>query len=77
MAGLVKYLGDILKPLLTILATVIAAAFLASVASPRADAFIEQRLPVWRQLDPAIETVRGWLGIHREDEDEPWWRFWD
>jgi len=70
------FIADLFRPLLTLLVTVLGAAFIASVAWPPADAFIEQYLPVWGLLDPAIEQVRARLGIH-QPEAAPWWRFWD
>lgn len=74
MRGLFKFLGDVLKPLLTIFITATGLAFAASVAAPSADAWIEARLPAWERLDPAKHQVRLWLGL---EEDVPWWRFWD
>lgn len=75
MGGLIRFIGDILKPLLTVLVTVVGAAFIVSVLSIRADTAIENRLPAWERLDPAKNAVRGWLGL--EDEDEPaWWQVW-
>ena len=76
MTGLFKFIGDVLKPIITMLVTAFLAAFVVAVFSPRADAWIENTVPTWSRVDPAIETVRGWLGIHQEEED-PWWRFWD
>lgn len=70
------YLADLLKPILTILVTVVAGAFILSVAWPAADLWIESVLPVWARLDPVIEQCRAWLGIH-QPEEAPWWRFWD
>ena len=70
------YLADLLKPILTILVTVVAGAFILSVAWPAADQWIESVLPVWARLDPVIEQCRTWLGIH-QPEETPWWRFWD
>ena len=75
MTGVAKYVGDLLKPLLTVLVTVIAGAFLLSVVWPAADIWIEGRVPAWARLDPAVELVRSWLGIHRPVEERPWWRF--
>ncbi len=72
-----QFLADLFKPILTLLVTVIGAAFLLSVAWPAADHFIESYLPVWTQLDPVIEQIRAWLGIHQPEEEPPWWRFWD
>ncbi|MEP3072396.1 hypothetical protein [Maricaulis sp.] len=75
MGGLIRFLGDILKPLLTLLVTVVGLAFAVSVFSPAVDNAIETRLPVWTRLDPAQDRVRAWLGL--EVEDEPaWWQFW-
>lgn len=71
-----KFIGDLLKPILTILVTVFAGAFILSVAWPAGDAYIQQYLPVWERLDPAIAQVREWLGIH-QPEEAPWWRFWE
>lgn len=70
-----KFIADLFRPLLTILVTVVGAAFIASVFWPPADDFIQQHLPVWGRLDPVIEQIRAWLGIH-QPEDEPWWKFW-
>ncbi|MFW6412549.1 MAG: hypothetical protein ACOC0V_00290 [Oceanicaulis sp.] len=72
-----KYLADLLRPILTVVVTVFAGGFLISVFWPEADAFIQNRLPVWERLDPVIEQARAWLGIHRPEEPEPWWKFWD
>ncbi|WP_146190669.1 hypothetical protein [Marinicauda salina] len=77
MTGLFKFIGDVLKPIITMLVTVLLAAFVVAVFSPRADNWLENTVPAWRHADPAIETVRGWLGIHQEEEDPPWWQFWD
>ena len=78
MTGLFKFIGDILKPILTILVTVFLAALIAAIVSPRADDFIQSRLPVWERLDPVIGQSRAWLGIHQPVEEEaPWWQFWD
>lgn len=75
MTGLFRFLGDILKPLLTLLVTVIGAGFVVSVLSIRTDAAIEERLPAWERLDPAKNAVRDWLGLAGEDEPA-WWQFW-
>lgn len=75
MTGLFRFLGDILKPLLTLLVTVIGAGFVMSVLSIRADTAIEDRLPAWERLDPAKNAVRDWLGLAEEDE-AVWWQFW-
>lgn len=75
MGGLFKFVGDVLKPLLTLLVTVVGAAFVVSVLSIRADAAIEDRLPAWQRLDPAKNSVREWLGLAEEDEPA-WWQFW-
>lgn len=75
MGALVRFFGDILKPLLTLLVTAVGLAFALSVVSPRIDAAIEERLPAWSRLDPAEARVREWLGL--EEEDPPaWWQFW-
>ncbi len=57
------YIADLLKPILTILVTGLALAFLASVFSPVADGFIEDWIPAWARLDGAIEQCRTWLGL--------------
>lgn len=74
MGGLLKFLGDVFKPLLTISITVLGLAFAVSVASPPADTWIEARLPAWERLDPAKHQVRLWLGL---EEERPWWQFWE
>nr|WP_271185361.1 hypothetical protein [Maricaulis virginensis]GLK50968.1 hypothetical protein GCM10017621_04760 [Maricaulis virginensis] len=75
MGGLIRFLGDILKPLLTLLVTVLGLAFAVSVFSPAVDNAIETHLPAWTRLDPAQDCVRAWLGL--EEEDAPaWWQFW-
>jgi len=75
MGGLFRFIGDIVKPLLTLLVTALGLAFTLSVLSPRIDTAIEAQLPAWARLDPAQDRVRGWLGL--EDEDEPaWWQVW-
>ena len=71
------FIADLFRPLLTILVTVVGAAFIASVAWPPADDFIQQYLPVWGRLDPVIDQIRAWLGIHQPVEESPWWKFWD
>ncbi|MGP1275390.1 MAG: hypothetical protein ACQRW7_08235 [Caulobacterales bacterium] len=74
MGGLFKFLGDILKPVLTLLVTAFLLAFIASVFSPAADEWITGHVPAWERLDPAIAQVREWLGM---EEPDPWWMFWD
>ncbi len=71
------FIADLFRPLLTILVTVLGIAFIASVAWPPADDFIQQYLPVWGRLDPVIDQIRAWLGIHQPVEEPPWWKFWD
>lgn len=73
------YIASLFKPLLTILVTGVGAVFIAAVASPTADGFIEGHLPIWTQFDPVIELIREWLGIHQPAEvpESPWWKFWD
>jgi len=71
---MLKFIADVLKPILTILVTITALAFLASVFAPAVNVWIQEHLPVWAQLDGAVETVRQWLGIAREET--PWWQFW-
>jgi len=71
-----QFIADIFKPIFTILVTVLASAFIVSIAWPAGDAFIQQHLPVWERLDPVIAQVREWLGIH-QPEETPWWRFWE
>lgn len=75
MGGTIRFLGDILKPLLMLLVTVVGLAFAVSVFSPAVDNAIETRLPVWTRLDPAQDRVRAWLGLEAEDEPA-WWQFW-
>ena len=74
------YVASLFKPLLTILVTVVGAVFITAVASPTADGFIEGHLPVWSQIDPVIDIVRDWLGIHQPEPpaepESPWWKFW-
>ncbi len=72
-----KFLADLFRPLLTLLVTVVGAAFVLSVAWPPADNFIQGYLPAWGHLDPAIDQIRVWLGIHQPVEETPWWKFWD
>ncbi|MEQ8433782.1 MAG: hypothetical protein RIA71_06035 [Oceanicaulis sp.] len=72
-----KFVAAIFKPILTILVTVLAGALIVSVAWPGGDDFIQQHVPVWERLDPAIAQVREWLGIHQSEETDPWWRSWD
>ena len=68
-----SFIGDLLKPILTILVTVVLGAFILSVAWPAADEWITGYLPVWAQLDPVIDQVREWLQIHQPEEEESWW----
>lgn len=75
MGGFFRFLGDVLKPLLTLLVTAVGLAFVLSVISLRIDAAIEDRLPAWERLDPAKNAVRDWLGLAEEDEPS-WWQFW-
>ena len=70
------FVADLFRPLSTLLVTLLGGAFLASVAWPPADAFIEGHLPAWSHLDPAVDQIRAWLGIHQPAEPDPWWRFW-
>ena len=72
---MIKFFADLFKPLLTILVTVIGAAFIASVLSPRADEAIESWVPAWAMLEPAERQAREWLGLHQET-DPAWWHFW-
>lgn len=74
MGGLFSFLGDVLKPLLTLLVTAAGLAFVLSVVSLRIDAAIEDRLPAWQRLDPAKNSVREWLGL--QEEEPAWWQFW-
>lgn len=71
----VKYLVDLFKPLLTLLITLIGLAFIASVLSPRANALIEEWIPLWIVMEPAEQQVRDWLGLSTESE-AGWWHFW-
>jgi hypothetical protein len=70
------FLSDLFRPLLTLLVTMLGVAFILSVAWPAADATIQSYLPVWGKLDPVIDQIRAWLGIHQPEEPDPWWRFW-
>ncbi len=75
MIKLVSYVGDLLKPVLTLLVTAVLSALILAIVWPAADVWIESYMPAWSMLDPVIETVRSWLGIHQPEEDTPWWRF--
>lgn len=75
MTKLVSYLGDLLKPVLTLLVTAVLSALILAIVWPAADVWIEGYMPAWAMLDPVIEAVRGWLGIHQPEQDRPWWRF--
>jgi hypothetical protein len=74
MGGFFKFLGGIFQPLMTLLVTIIGIAFIASVVSVQADGFIQQYVPAWSIADGAVDQVREWLGLQREER--PWWRFW-
>ena len=71
---MLQFLADIVKPVLTILVTVVLILILASVFSPEINTWFQDHLPVWERLEPMIETIRDWLGIAREET--PWWQFW-
>lgn len=75
MGGLFRFVGDIFKPILTIVVTIFFVAFFLSVFWPTADAWIIGHVPAWERLSPAILQVREWLGIHQPEPD-PWWMFW-
>lgn len=71
-----KFVADLFRPILTLVVTVLAGAFLVSVFWPAADIWITEMVPAWGHVSPAIEQCRAWLGIHQPVEDTPWWRFW-
>lgn len=70
-----KFLADVVKPVLTIIVTIVLLLILASVFSPDINIWIQNHLPVWERLEPMVETIREWLGIAREET--PWWQFWE
>ena len=76
MSGLFKFIGDVLKPIVTILVTLFVLATLLSIASPGIDGWIQSYIPAWGHMDSVIAQGREWLGIHQE-ADTPWWQFWD
>jgi hypothetical protein len=73
-AIMLKFVADILKPVLTLAVTIILIMLVASVFSPDFNTWVQAHLPIWARLDTMIETLREWLGIAREET--PWWQFW-
>ena len=72
---MLKFLGDVIKPILTLLFTVFGIAFIASILSPQAGALFEKWVPAWSIMDPALAVVRDWLGLGPE-APRGWWHFW-
>lgn len=75
MGGLFKFIGDILKPFLTVFVTLFLIAVAASVFHEPTYQWITEHLPVWERVDPLIQWLRDQLGLTRPEE-RPWWRFW-
>ena len=74
-----KFVIDLFKPILTLLVSVISGAFILSVFWPAGDAMIENWVPAWAYLDPAISWVSDMLGLAQPVEAEPeprWWEIW-
>lgn len=61
--GLIRFVAALFRPILTLAVTVIVGAFVLAVFWSGFDLWLGERVPVWVQLAPAIDTVRGWLGI--------------
>jgi hypothetical protein len=49
-----KLLADVVKPVLTIIVTIILLLILASVFSPDINIWIQNHLPVWERLEPMV-----------------------